>query len=81
MIQSLPPCLKQPSKPACGQLTTERFSFLPALVAQVANDTATVDDAELVASTVHELEAPHVRALAVLGEYKQQNPDARPLSQ
>jgi len=53
-----------------------KIQLLARVVAQAANDTATVDDAELVASTIRELEPPHVRALAVLGAYKQQNPDA-----
>jgi hypothetical protein len=53
-----------------------KVQLLARVVAQAANDTATVDDAELVASTIRELEPPHVRALAILGDYKPQNPDA-----
>jgi hypothetical protein len=53
-----------------------KVQLLARVVAQAANDTATVDDAELVASTIRELELPHVRALAILGDYKLQNPDA-----
>jgi hypothetical protein len=41
-----------------------------------ANDTASVDDAALVAATIRELEPAHVRALAILAGYKQQYPDA-----
>jgi len=54
----------------------QKVQLLARVVAQAANDTATVNDAELVASTIRELEPPHVRALAILGNYKQQNPDA-----
>jgi hypothetical protein len=50
-----------------------KIELLARVVAQTANDTAVVDDAELVASTIRELEPPHIRALAVLGDYKQQN--------
>jgi hypothetical protein len=54
----------------------QKIQLLARVVAQAANDTATVDDAELVASTIRVLEPPHVRALVTLGHYKLQNPDA-----
>lgn len=53
-----------------------KIRLLARVVALAANDTATVDDAELVASTIRVLAPPHVRALAILGDYKLQNPDA-----
>lgn len=54
----------------------QKIQLLARVVAQAANDTATVDDADLVASTIRVLEPPHVRALVILGDYKLQNPDA-----
>jgi hypothetical protein len=54
----------------------QKIQLLARVVAQAANDTATIDDAELVASTIRAMEPPHVRALAILGDYKLQNPDA-----
>lgn len=54
----------------------QKVRLLARVVAQAANDTASVDDAELVAATIRELEPAHVRALAILAGYKQQHPDA-----
>ena len=53
----------------------QKIGLLARVVAQAADDTASVDDAELVAATIRELEPAHVRALAVLADYKRQNPD------
>lgn len=54
----------------------QKVRLLARVVAQAANDSASIDDAELVASTIRELEPPHVRALAILAQYKLQHPDA-----
>lgn len=54
----------------------QKVQLLARVVAQAANDTASIDDAELVASTIREMEPPHVRALAMLADYKLQYPDA-----
>lgn len=44
----------------------QKVLLLARVVAQAANDTASVDDAEFVASTIRELQPPHVRALTIL---------------
>jgi hypothetical protein len=54
----------------------QKVLLLARVVAQAANDTASVDDAELVASTIRELQPPHVRALTILADHKMQHPDA-----
>lgn len=54
----------------------QKIQLLARVVAQAASDVAAIDDAELVASTIRVMEPPHVRALAVLGDYKLQHPDA-----
>jgi hypothetical protein len=54
----------------------QKVQLLARVVAQAANDTASIDDAELVASTIREMEPPHVQALAMLADYKLQHPDA-----
>lgn len=54
----------------------QKVQLLARVVAQAADDTASVDDAELVASTIRELQPPHVRALAILADHKLQHPDA-----
>lgn len=54
----------------------QKIRLLARVVAQAANDTASVDDAELVAATIRELEPAHVRALAILADYKVHHPDA-----
>jgi hypothetical protein len=54
----------------------QKIQLLARVIAQAASDIAAIDDAELVAATIRVIEPPHVRALAVLGDYKLQNPDA-----
>jgi hypothetical protein len=54
----------------------QKIRLLAKVVAQAASDTARIDDAELVASTLRELESAHVRALTILADYKARNPDA-----
>jgi hypothetical protein len=54
----------------------QKVRLLAQVVAQAANDTASVDDAALVAATIRELEPAHVRTLAILAGCKQQYPDA-----
>lgn len=54
----------------------QKVQLLARVVAQAANDTASVNDAELVASTIRELQPPHVRALTILADHKRQHPDA-----
>jgi hypothetical protein len=61
---------------SAGSAHDIKLRLLAKVVGQAANDTATVDDAELVAATIRELEPAHVRALAVLDEYKGHHPDA-----
>ena len=61
----------------------QKVQLLARVVAQAANDTASVNDAELVASTVLELQPPHVRAPVILADYKlhtQTQAASRPLS-
>jgi hypothetical protein len=53
----------------------QKIQLLARVVAQAASDIAAVDDAELVVSTIRVMEPPHVRALAVLDDYKLQHPD------
>jgi hypothetical protein len=54
----------------------QKVRLLGRVVAQAANDTASVDDAGLVAATIRELEPAHVRALAILADFKGRHPDA-----
>lgn len=54
----------------------QKVRLLARVVAQAASDTASIDDAQLVASTIRELDSPHVRALAILADQKRQHPDA-----
>jgi hypothetical protein len=54
----------------------QKVRLLARVVAQAADDTASLDDAELVAATIRELEPAHVRALAILADYKVHHPDA-----
>jgi hypothetical protein len=54
----------------------QKVQLLARVVAQAANDTANVNDAELVASTIRELQPPHVQALTILADHKLQHPDA-----
>ena len=54
----------------------QKIRLLAQVVAQASDDAASVDDAELVAATIRELEPAHVRALAILADYKRQHPDA-----
>jgi len=54
----------------------QKARLLARVVAQAADDTASVDDAELVVATIGELEPTHVRALAIFAGYKAQNLDA-----
>jgi hypothetical protein len=53
-----------------------KLRLLARVVAQAASDTASIDDAQLVAATIRDLEPPHVRALAILADYKLEYPDA-----
>jgi hypothetical protein len=54
----------------------QKLQLLARVVAQAASDTASIDDAQLVAATIRDLEPPHVRALTVLADYKLEHPDA-----
>ena len=54
----------------------QKLSLLARVVAQAASDTASIDDAQLTAATICDLEPPHVRALTVLAGYKLEHPDA-----
>jgi hypothetical protein len=54
----------------------QKVQLLARVVAQAANDTASVDDAELVASTIRELQPSHVRVLTILANDKLHHPDA-----
>ncbi len=54
----------------------QKLLLLARVVAQAANDTAAIDDAQLLEATIRDLEPPHVRALAILADYKVEHPDA-----
>jgi hypothetical protein len=52
----------------------QRLQLLARVVSQAANDIASVDDAQLVAATIRDLHPPHVRALTILGDYREGHP-------
>jgi hypothetical protein len=51
-----------------------RLRLLAHVVAQAANDVASIDDAQLIAATIRGLDPPHARALTLLGDYRKEHP-------